>query len=88
MSEFHMFESEDMITLFLIPVLHTSSMHADTSRSPWQWQRGSARPEKRLCLQGWLLHSRTEIQSLNDVSMLDPESVLPQISRVWGSKQS
>lgn len=40
-------------------------MCADTSRSPRQWQGGSAHPKKRLCLQGWLFQGGTEIWSLN-----------------------
>lgn len=49
MSEFHMFGSEALITLFLIPLPQTSPTCAGSSRSPQQckedlstWRRGHA----------------------------------------------
>lgn len=83
MSEFHVFESEALITLFLIPLLQTSPMCAGTSTLAAAGHHGSARrvcpPEKRLCLQGWFFQGRAEVRSLDDVSVLDPESFLPQM---------
>ena len=68
MSEFLVFESEALITLFLILLLQTSPMCAGTRTLAPAGHHGGP--------QGRFFQGRAEVQSLDDVSLLDPESFL------------